>query len=234
MEINVLCAGAVKHGMKRFSDHFKTEAGHDLKIAFDTAPRIAKRIASGEICDILVCPPQIIDQLGGKETIAKERRVYLGRVGVGMAVRNDLPSPDISTPVALRDTVLNADSIVYNQASTGLYIERLLKHLGIYYQLQRKTTYYPNSARVLMQVRRGRGVEIGFAAITEIKYFEVRGVKLAGALPAQLQHWTDYEAVLMPPSACNDLARQAISEMGTPYCLKLFAETGVESMPRGV
>jgi molybdate transport system substrate-binding protein len=228
MEITVLCAGAVKRGMKLFASLVKVEMGHDLKIDFDTAPKIADRIASGEIYDILICPPSIIDRDDVSKKFIEEHRVFLGRVGVGMAVRTDVTSPDIATPDALRNTVLGAESIVYNEASTGRYIDNLFEQMGIFHQLQRKTTYYPNSAGVLTHIRRGRGLEIGFAAITEIRSYESKGVKLVGALPHGIQNWTDYEAVLMAEGRSKEFARQIIEKIGTSQSKELFMVAGIE------
>jgi molybdate transport system substrate-binding protein len=228
MEITVLCAGAVKRGMKLFASLVKVETGHDLKIDFETAPKIADRIASGEIYDILICPPSIIDRADGREKFIEEHRVYLGRVGVGVAVRTNVDSPDIATTDALRSTVLSAESIIYNEASTGRYIDSLFEQMGIFHQLQRKTTYYPNSAGVLTHISKGRGLELGFAAIPEIRSYESKGVKLVGALPHDIQNWTDYEAALMVEGGSKEVARRIIDKIGASQSKDLFMVAGIE------
>src|SRR2546423_1565036 len=97
---------------------------------------------------------------------------------------------------ALRQALLRADSVVYNQASTGLYLEKLFEKMGIADQLKPKTTRYANGAQVLEHVIKGKGNEIGFGAITEIKLFEAKGLKLVGPLPAEVQNYTSYSAAL--------------------------------------
>jgi len=45
-EIKVLSAGAVEPGLHAFAVLAKRETGHDLKIQFNTAPQIAKRLVA--------------------------------------------------------------------------------------------------------------------------------------------------------------------------------------------
>src|SRR3982074_492944 len=61
-EVKVLSAGAVEPGLHAFAQVVKRETGHDLKIQFNTAPQIAKRLAANEVCDILIAPPAAINQ----------------------------------------------------------------------------------------------------------------------------------------------------------------------------
>jgi len=86
---------------------------------------------------------------------------------------------------------------VYNHASTGLYLEKLFDLLGIAEQLKTKTVRYMNSAQVLEHVIGGKGIEIGFGTITEIRQFEPKGLKLVGPLPEQVQNSTAYSAAVI-------------------------------------
>ena len=46
-------------------------------------------------------------------------------------------------------------------------------------------------------VIKGSGKEIGFGAMTEIRLYEPKGIRLVGPLPAAIQNYTSYEAVVM-------------------------------------
>ena len=50
-EIKALSAGAVEPAIEAFAHQLKRDTGHDLKVLFNTAPQIAKRLASGEVFD---------------------------------------------------------------------------------------------------------------------------------------------------------------------------------------
>src|SRR5439155_12170060 len=116
-EIRVLSAGAVEPGL-RAAAAFQKQSGHTVNITFNTAPEIRKRIAGGEAFDVVIAPPAALDEFAGK--VAADR-ANLGRVGLGVAVRPGAAVPDISSGEALKRSVLAAESIVFNRASSGIY-----------------------------------------------------------------------------------------------------------------
>ena len=103
----------------------------------------------------------------------------------------------MSSVDALKRALLAADSIVYNTASTGIYLDRLFERWGILEAIKPKTTRYPDGASVMNHVIGGKGTEIGFGAMTEIRIYEPKGLRLVGPLPADVQNYTSYEAAVM-------------------------------------
>ena len=227
-EIKVLSAGAVEPGLVAFAQLVKRETGDDLKIQFNTAPRIAQRLAAGEVYDILISPPAAIAQAAKDGKVDAGTRVAVGRVGAGIIVRSGAPAPNVTTVDALKATLLAADSIVYNTASTGLYLDRLFEKMGILEQLKPKTTRYPDGAAVMEHVIKGKGNEIGFGAITEIRMYEPKGLKLVGPLPADVQNYTSYDAVVMTGAASPAAAKAALALLASPAGRAAFAGGGVE------
>jgi molybdate transport system substrate-binding protein len=227
-EIKVLSAGAVEPGLVAFAQLVKRETGHDLKIQFNTAPRIAERLAAGEAYDILISPPAVIAQAAKDGKVDAATRVAVGRVGAGIIVRSGAPAPDVTSVDALKATLLAADSIVYNTASTGLYLDRLFDKLGILERIKPKTTRYPDGAAVMEHVIRSKGSEIGFGAMTEIRMYEPKGLKLVGPLPPDVQNYTSYDAVVMTGAAAPAAAKAALALLASPAGKAAFAGGGVE------
>jgi molybdate transport system substrate-binding protein len=227
-EIKVLSAGAVEPGLEAFAHKVKRDTGNELKIQFNTAPQIAKRLADGEVYDILISPPPAIQQAARDGKVIADSRVPVGRVGAGVTVRSSAPAPNVATVDALKQTLLAADSIVYNQASTGLYLDKLFEQMGILDQLKPKTTRFANGAMVLEHVIKGKGNEIGFGAMTEIKQYETKGLKLVGPLPADVQNYTSYEAALMTGGPSPDAAKEVLRQLATPGGKAAFVSGGVE------
>ena len=143
-------------------------------------------------------------------------------------MRAGVPSPDISTTAAFKQTVLGAESIVYNTASTGLYLEKLFERLGIAEEIKARTTRYPNGERVMEHLIHGKGNEIGFGAITEIKLFEPKGLKLVGPLPTEVQNYTTYAAALMTGAPSPQAAKALLTFLGSAEAKQAFAAGGVE------
>lgn len=227
-EIKVLSAGAVEPGLHKAAEQFKRATGHDVKIQFNTAPQIAQRMQEGAIADVLIAPPQNLEQQLDAGRLVADGQVMLGKVGVGVTVRKDAPIPNIGTTDDLKAAVLAADTLVYNTASTGLYLERLFERLGIGDQLKSRTTRHANGEAVMLHVINGTGTQIGFGAITEIKLFEAKGLKLAGPLPADVQNYTSYGAALMTSSPQRDAAKAFIAYLATAEAKHAFSAAGIE------
>jgi molybdate transport system substrate-binding protein len=226
-EIKVLSAGAVEPGLKAAAAAFQKESGHEAKITFATAPQLRKRVGGGEVADVVIAPPALLEEFAKEGKIAQDR-VTVGRVGMGVAVRPGAPVPDISNADALKRSVLDAESIVFNRASSGIYFENLLKKMGIYEQVESKTTRYADGAAVMEHVLKGKGKEIGFGPVTEILQHKEKGLKLVGPLPAEVQNYTSYSAVAMTASGNADIARAFVRFVSSPAGKTLFVAAGIE------
>jgi molybdate transport system substrate-binding protein len=224
-EIRVLSAGAVEPGLRAAAGAYAKQSGNEVKITFNTAPQIRKRIADGETFDVVIAPPAALDEFAGK---VSAERMALGRVGLGVAVRPGADVPDISSTERLRASVLAADSIVFNRASTGIYLENLFKKMGLYDQILSKTTRYPDAGAVMEHVLKGKGKEIGFGPVTEILLQRDKGLKLVGPLPADIQNYTSYSAAPMSSAANAELAKAFVRYLGSPESKALFVAAGVD------
>jgi len=120
----------------------------------------------------------------------------LGRIGVGMMVRPDVTMPAVPDAEALRRAMLQAQFLVFNRASTGLYLDRLLERLDLTAAVASKTLRYPTGADVMDHLLRGSGQELGFGPISEIRM--VRELRYVGPLPPEVQNYTIYRAALLP------------------------------------
>jgi len=226
-EIKVLSAGAVEPGIRAAAAAYAKESGNEVKLTFNTAPEIKKRLESGAAFDVVIAPPAALDEFAGAGKIAAER-VALGRVGLGVAVRPGAEVPDISSSEALKRSLLAADSVVFNRASTGIYLENLLKKLGVYDTILPKITRYPDAGAVMEHLLKGKGKEIGFGPVTEILLHKDQGLKLVGPLPADIQNYTSYSAAPMSSAANAELARAFVRFLGGAQSKALFGAAGVD------
>ena len=226
-DIRVLSAGAVEPGLRAAAGAYTKQSGNEVKITFNTAPEIRKRMEAGETFDVVIAPPAALDELAAAGKLAADRAA-LGRVGLGVAVRPGADVPDISSTERLRASVLAADSIVFNRASTGIYLENLFKKMGIYEPILPKTTRYPDAGAVMEHVLKGKGKEIGFGPITEILLQREKGLKLVGPLPADIQNYTSYSAAPMTAATSGELARAFVRYLGGPEAKALLVSAGVD------
>jgi molybdate transport system substrate-binding protein len=227
-EVMILSAGAVESAMEAFAQLVERENGDEIKVRFNTTPQIAQRLAAGEEYDILIAPPDTITQAAKEGKVVADTRVTVGRVGTGVVVRSGAPAPDVSTADALKRSLLAADSVVYNSASSGMYLDKLFEKMGILDQLKAKTERYPGGTEVMAHLSKGNGNEIGFGAITEIKAYEPRGVRFVGPLPAEVQNYTRYEAAVMTGAKSPDAAKAVLRQIASPAGKAVFVAGGVE------
>jgi molybdate transport system substrate-binding protein len=227
-EISLLSAGAVAPGMVKVIDAFRRDTGHGVKVTFATAPAILKRIGGADIPDLLVAPPAVLDEWVKAGKADPTHRVTVGRIGVGVMVRDGSPLPKIATADGFKQSLLSAQSVVYNQASTGIYLEKLFDRLGISEQVTAKATRYPDAATVLEHVSKGKSTEIGLAAITVILEGKSKGLKFVGPLPAEIQNYTTYAAIVIAAGVAADAAPAFLGYMTTTAARKIFAAAGIE------
>ena len=226
-KIVLLSAGAVKPGLTKVLDAFRHAEDCEVMLSFATAPEIRKRLTNGEQADVVIAPTDLLDELA---TIGRalEDRITLGRIGVGVMTRTETPPPKIATVEEFRQSLRAAASIVYNLASTGIYIDRLINQLGIAKELEAKTTRYPDFAAVLAHISKGHGQEIGLGATTVIIENASDEVRFVGPLPAAIQNYTTYGAAMIPNSEANDGARALVNFLASSPAKTIFSAAGIE------
>ena len=205
--VDVLSAGAVEPGLVAAAAQFQRQSGTAVQIRYAAAPGLRQKIAAGEPADLLIAPPGVVDDLAklGKLDPAGARLV--GRVGIGVAAPAGAQSPNVATVKALSGAVRRATKVIYNRASSGLYVEKMLAQLGLADVVAGKAVRVEDGAAVMQQLVGADPGTIGFAPVTEIKLFAGKGVQLVAPLPAEVQNYLVYVAVVLPAAASRPEAK---------------------------
>jgi len=226
--LEVLSAGAVEPGLVAAVESFRRSTGHEVNLRFATAPALRQKMTAGEPADVLIAPENVVAEFAKSGLVDGEHQAPLGRVGVGVVVREGAPPPEISSSEALRRAVTGAASVVYNRASTGLYLDSLFQRLGMLEEIAPKTTRYPDGASVMEHIAKGRDDEIGFGAVTEILLYRGKGVRFVGPLPDEAQNYTAYAAAPVNRRGTPEEARALVQFLGAPATRAIFASHGIE------
>jgi molybdate transport system substrate-binding protein len=136
--------------------------------------------------------------------------------------------PDVATPEALRQALLDCESLVFNRASTGTYFERVLERLGIADAVSAKTTRYPDGAAVVEHVIRSRGYEIGIGPVTEIRPYEAKESASWGRCPRPSRTTRPTWQVFSPGARRRSRRRLSCATSRAHAARAVFAATGVE------
>ncbi len=230
-EVKILTAGAMKAVVLELAPQFEKETGHKLVLDNDTAGGLAKRIKGGEAFDVAVITPGVLGDLAKKGKVVADSRVNVARVGIGVVVKEGAPIPDISNVDAFKRALLAAKSVAYIDpaagGSSGIYLSSLFDKLGIADQIKPKAKL-KKGGYVAELIANGEA-EIGLHQISEI--LPVKGVKLAGPLPADIQNYTTYAAALGADAKEPDAARALIKLLTGAAADSVLKARGMERPP---
>ena len=202
---------------------------HKLAVTWATAPMLVKRIEDGDTPDVVVLSRAGIDALQKLGKIAAGSVVTLVSSGVGIAVKAGAPKPDISTPEALKRTLLDAKSIAYSEPSaggaSGVYFAKLLERMGIADQMKPKTKYPPPggfSANLLMTG------EAELAVQQKPELLHVVGAEVIGLLPGDLNVITEFAVAIMTACKNGDAASALIKSLRSSEAVAVFRAKGLD------
>ena len=229
-EIRVLSAGAVKRGVGTLAEAFGRATGATVAVTFATAPVLKRKVEDGTAeADVFIAPAPAMKAFEEKGLVVAGTSAVIGGVKAAVVVREGAPAPDISTAETLKKAILDADSLVYNRASSGLYIEELMARLGVAEEVAAKTTRVATGAEVMKHLAASEALnEIGFGQIPEIRVYADQGVTLVGPLPEEIGKTTTYAAGLSATARAPEPAQAFIDSMATPAAKETFRATGVE------
>jgi molybdate transport system substrate-binding protein len=222
-EISVLSGGAAKSFIEPLAASFP---GHRVKLEFQPMGKLTKSLADGYPADMVVVTSEVLDQV--KSQVRIENAKPIARVGIGVAVHESARVPDISTVDAFKKTLLAAKSVVYidpKVGTSGKHVAEILQRLGIASEVNQKATL-GQGGYITEPVGRGE-IELGIHQISEI--LPVKGVKLAGPLPAELQKYTVYVAVPVAQSAKQQTISDFIQHLSGPTARERLAQAGYTS-----
>jgi molybdate transport system substrate-binding protein len=152
----------------------------------------------------------------------------LGRIGIGVGVKEGAAVPDISTPAKFKEAMLAAKSVTYMDpaqgASSGIATARIMKDLGIADEVAKKTKL-TETGYSADRVASGE-VELAIQNVSEI--VPVRGVRLAGMLPEPLQVYTPYAAGVATKSVAPKEATDFIRYLARAESGGTWKEAGIE------
>jgi molybdate transport system substrate-binding protein len=229
-ELVVFSTIGVRSAAELLFAQFDQASGHTLAVTWGTAPMLVKRIEGGDTADVVVLSRAGIDALDNLGEIAPGTDITLASSGVGIAVKAGAPKPDISTPDALKRTLLAAKSIAYSEPSaggaSGVYFAKLLERMGIAEEMKPKTKYPPPggfSANLLMTG------DAELAVQQKPELLHVAGVEIVGLLPGDLNVITAFAVAIMTGGKNADAAAALIKMLQSPEAAAVFRSKGLDT-----
>jgi molybdate transport system substrate-binding protein len=223
-ELKLIAGGSLAPLMKELGPQFEQASGHKLSIHFDSTPNIIARVTSGTPFDAVFVPIDVFRDAAAKARFAPGPAVDVARVGYGVIVRAGAAKPDVSTPDALKKTLLGAPSIALVPASAaGAYITQVFERLGIGEEMKAKTRPQPAPIQIAPAVAKGEA-ELG---VFLMNVLVAPGVELAGPFPGDLQQELVFNAAAAADTKEADAARALIDYLKTPAATAVIKAAGM-------
>jgi molybdate transport system substrate-binding protein len=228
-DIKVISAGAVRGLIAGIIADYSRQTGHKFDFKVGTTGQLRAIIASGEPADLIIASAALMTELEKSGKMQAGSRADLGRVGIGVAVRERASAPDVSTPEAFKQTLLDARSVAYSDpregGASGVYFVGLLERFGISEAVANKTVLANGGRAAVEKVAQGEA-DIAVTIVSEI--VAVKGVRLAAPLPQALQLYAVYAAAIPASSTDPAAARAFIAALTGPAMAERWKAAGFE------
>ncbi len=121
-EIKAFFTGAARRSLETIIPQFERATGHKVVGQYGLPPDLIKKVDAGEPFDVIILSYDV-EGLVKQGKLVADSRTVMGRIGVGVAIRQGAPKPDFSTVEAFKRSLLDAKSIATSgEGSSGRYV----------------------------------------------------------------------------------------------------------------
>ena len=227
-EITLIAPGDIRAPIQKMIPDFERKTGHTVKATFGSGNGTKQQVMKGEAFDVPIVQPPLAEVIATGHVIP-ETETPLATVAVALAVRKGTPKPDISTPEALKKTLLAAKSVAFPDgargAAAGVSFDQTLKTLGIYEQMQSKITRAQGGARSMEMLAKGE-VEIGLTFLSEI---HDPNVEVVGILPREISMPTALVGFVSTKAKSPDAAKALLRYLSGPEAAVVYKAMGMQA-----
>ncbi len=224
-EIKILSGNGGRVAVLEMSERFEKATGTKVNIDFAVNPQVRKRVLDGEAFDVAVLNPPVLDELIKAGKIKPDSRVVIGRIGIGVGIKQGAPRPDISTPAAFKKALLTAKKVAYpEEGASGIYFANLVKTLGIENEMKDRLMPMPGEYNVEVVADGAADMVVVVAS----RIYGVKGVEMIGLLPNELQTWIGFAAGVSTQAKDPETALKLAKTMGSKDAEAFLRQVGIE------
>jgi molybdate transport system substrate-binding protein len=224
-EITLLSSNGVREAVIELIPQFEKATGHRVTATWDGTLNIKKRIASGEVADLVLVPAADVDDMIASGGLTPGSRVDVAKSIIGIAVRANLSIPSVSTSENLKNVLLGARSIVISSGPSGVHLLDLLEKQGILEKLRPRVKQLPSGQSVGEALARGEG-DLGFQQVSELLH--VKGITYVGPLPADVQKVTIFSGGIPKTAKGSTVAREFLTFLRSSRNVAVMKNAGLE------
>jgi molybdate transport system substrate-binding protein len=220
-EVTLIAPGGIRAAVEQLIPGFEQKTGHKVKATFGSGLGTKQQVTRGEAFDVPIVQPPYPEVLASGHVVTSSA-TPLATVSVGIAVRQGAPKPDISTPDAVKRTLLAAKSVSYPNstggAAAGVSFEATLKKLGIAEQMEPRLKRAQGGANAMAMVAKGEA-EIGLTFMSEMGE---PGIDVVGALPKEISTPTSLVGFVSTHAKDPAAAKALLEYLSSPEAAAVY------------
>lgn len=224
-ELRVLSSDGMEAVMTSLTPKIERSTGRKLKSTFDSSKSILDLMQAGEAFDVAILTTATIDDLIKQGKIMADSRVEIASSAMGVGIRAGAPKPDISTPEAMKQTLLKAKTITFNPTgATATLLNKMFDRLGVADDVKPKIVPDTVSGGGQKRVADGK-VDLVITLIPEIKGFP--GLTYVGPLPEELNGNINFAAGVATNSKDPEKAKALLRLVTAPAAVPTIKAKGM-------
>jgi molybdate transport system substrate-binding protein len=225
-DLRVMISDGMKTVVEELTPQIEHAIGRKLAVQFNSSKNLRDKIQAGEPFDAAILTSDVLDDLVKQGKIAPAGRAEISRTGLGVGVRAGAPKPDISTPDALKKTLLAAKSISFNPTgASAAHTYDMFSRMGITDAVKPKLMLDAEAGRPQMNVAGGK-TELVISLIPEIRFFP--GVDLVGPIPPDYQSYVNFAGGIAANARDAEGAKALIQFLTGPAVVPVLKAKGME------
>jgi molybdate transport system substrate-binding protein len=228
-EIKVFSTVGIKSVLDELIPKFEKSTGHKLEMTWSTAALLTKRVQSGEQADALLLINSNVETLLKESKIVPGTDTLFGQSVFAVGVKTGASKPDISSPEALKKSLLAAKAISYSDpasgGASGVYIAKQIERMGIAEEMKAKTKHPPSGGLSGTLLISG---EADIAINSKPELLSVPGVEVVGPLPGDMAFTVVYAAAVQTGAAQTEAAKAFVNYLKSPEAQAVFKAKGYD------
>ena len=209
LRLTGLSSMATRHILAELARDYEEGRGAHVEIRSMGGVEAAKLVRAGEATDVVVLASKVMASLEAEGHLAKGGTKDFARSEIGIAVRAGSALPSVADEQAVKQAILNAQTICYSTGPSGDHLKALCQKWGV--PLAR-TLVAPPGVPVAALVANGQA-DLGFQQLSEL--IGQKGIEVVGPLPPEIQAVTMFSAGVSATSRDPEGARALVAYLAS-------------------
>jgi molybdate transport system substrate-binding protein len=199
------------------------EAGRQVDVEWSPTGVLLDCVSAGEHGDVLIAIDEPVAELVEAGVLRAGSVRPVARASFGLGVRHGAPRPDVSTPEAFKQALVEARSVAYSlTGASGIHFQDVIERLGIAETVGAKATAI-HAGFTADRVIAGEA-DLAVQQVSEL--MSIDGIDVVGPFPDPYQKHTDFSAAIFADSG-SPLAADFLELLSDDRAAEAYSQSGL-------